>query len=73
LPASRRRLLTKYDKASQHVLNIIDRGVAQIAEQNLSADTHQLPIVTQNLPGGVYNIRLATAQGTVITRLVVVK
>ena len=65
--------LTKGTKASVQVMDVTGRVVTQIAEQNLSAGTHALPIVTQNLPGGVYNIRLATAQGTVTTRLVVVK
>ena len=65
--------LTKGTRASVQVVDVTGKVVAQIAEQNLGAGTHRLPIVTQNLAGGVYHIRLSTAEGTVTRRLVVVK
>ena len=65
--------LARGTKASVQVVDVTGKVVARIAEQNLSAGTHRLPIVTQNLAGGVYTIRLATTEGVVTRRLVVVK
>ncbi len=65
--------LAKGTKLSVQVLDMTGRVVAQLADQNLSAGSHALPISTAGLAGGVYNIRLATGEGVVTRRLVVVK
>ena len=65
--------LAKGTKASVQVIDVTGKVVAQIAEQNLYAGTHRLPIVTTGFAGGIYTIRLATAEGVVTRRLVVVK
>ena len=64
--------LAKGTKTSVQVLDMTGRVVAQLADQNLSAGSHALTISTAGLAGGVYHIRLATGEGVVTRRLVVV-
>ena len=65
--------LSKGTRLSIQVVDMTGRVVAQLADQNLSAGSHALPVSTANLAGGVYNIRLATGEGVVTRRLVVMK
>ena len=65
--------LSKGTSILVQVTDMTGRVVAHITAQNLAAGTHLQPISTAGLAGGVYNIRLATAEGVVTQRLVVVK
>ena len=55
------------------VIDMAGRVVTQIGEERLSAGTHELPLSTQGLPGGVYQVRLVSSSGTATQKLVVVK
>ncbi len=65
--------LEKGTKLSVQVVDMMGRVVSQIAEQNLSAGTHNFQIATENLAAGVYNVRIATAEGVATERLSVIK
>lgn len=65
--------VTKASNVSVQVFDVMGRLISNVANEQMTAGTHQIDISTAALPAGVYNVKIQTEAGARTERLTVAK